>query len=262
MATKKNNTGYTIRVKNPKGTYSKMEPKDLKESFKEIPKTIKKVDTINSNGKTFFELLGEMAGKYSKIKFRNYLFEDIGTQLRDLTFDEKVLFLENLEDLIESVKFDALHLRGKDYSKLDINTMFEDFLKFKRKSLENTKPFHNTQKNEPIVNNKGNKGNSQPEYDINNWNKICFDLFNYLAENYNSTAIKQKFINIWFYLEYHTKDNYMFNFKKDLYKIYISDRFKFDFSKTKLNKPNNFDNQLQILDNLYTNYCNKLKEGQ
>ncbi len=101
--------------------------------------------------------------------------------------------------------------------------------------------------------------NETSEYDVNIWNKESFDLFNYLAENYNATAQKQKFINIWLYLEHNTKDHYVFNFGKDKYKEFITKKFSFDFSKAKINKPNNYENQLTILNNHYTTYCNKLK---
>ncbi len=101
------------------------------------------------------------------------------------------------------------------------------------------------------------KRSKNNDFDIDIWNKECFDLFNYFADNYNSTAKKQKFINIWFYLEYETPDSYVFNFKKDFYKKYITKRFGFDFSKAKINKPNNYPNQLINLENHYKNYCNK-----
>lgn len=101
--------------------------------------------------------------------------------------------------------------------------------------------------------------NTPAEYNIDFWNKECFELFKHLAENYNATAKKQKFINIWLYLKYNTKDNLVFTYGKEKYKTYVTTEFKFDFSKAKINKPNNFDNQLTILHNHYTNYCNKLK---
>ena len=96
------------------------------------------------------------------------------------------------------------------------------------------------------------------EFDVNFWDKDCFGLFNFLSDNYNATAQKQKFINIWFYLKYHTRSSYVFNYPKDKYKPYILSRFNIDIKK--LNKPNNFDNQLIILNNHFTNYCNMLNE--
>lgn len=101
--------------------------------------------------------------------------------------------------------------------------------------------------------------NQLVQYDINFWNKECFDFFNYLAENYNATVQKQKFINIWFYLEYSTPNNFVFNYPKEKYRNYVSEKFNFDFAKAKMNKPNNFDNQLVIMSDHYTEYCNKLK---
>lgn len=97
------------------------------------------------------------------------------------------------------------------------------------------------------------------KFDSNNWNDKCFDLFNYLCDNYKKKAKTQKFTNIWFYLEYDTTNDYVFNFTKDDYKLFITDNLKFDFSKAKMNKPNNYEAQLIILNNHYTVYCNKLK---
>jgi hypothetical protein len=97
------------------------------------------------------------------------------------------------------------------------------------------------------------------DYNINHWNKECFDLFNYLNDNYNATAKKQKFINIWFYLEYNTSDTYIFNYPKEEYKQYITANCGIDFTKSKMNKPANFESQLLILNTHFSNHCNKLK---
>lgn len=100
----------------------------------------------------------------------------------------------------------------------------------------------------------------EPEkFDSNNWNEKCFNLFNYLCDKYKMKAKTQKYTNIWFYLEYNTEDDYVFNFPKEDYKLFITDNIKFDFSRAKMNKPNNYETQLTILNNHYIAYCNKLK---
>lgn len=99
---------------------------------------------------------------------------------------------------------------------------------------------------------------TEKEFSPNHWNEVTFNLFNYFVENYNATFKKQKFINIWFYLEYHTLDHFVFDFTKDEYAKYVLKEFSVQLKK--LNKPENFEKQLGILNGHYTKYSNKLKE--
>jgi hypothetical protein len=210
-----------------------MENKEAGDAFKELSRRL-----LNNVNDTY-------------VIFKNNILEEI-KHLK--TNNKKIEFIEkNIKNLIEQ----DIHSKGDYTIKWKVKEL--NIILIQLKEINN---LGSKSENNKITDMPFNNGGTATEYDINFWNKDCFDLFNYLVDNYNATAKKQKFVNIWFYLEYNTKNNYVFNYGKEKYKKYVSDRFDFDFNTAKLNKPNNFDNQLTILNNLYTSYCNKLKEAE
>lgn len=205
-------------------------------------------------------LLNQLKYRFDEIEHQQINIEKEHKRLRNQDLNSWT----NSEIEMNQIEIDYFHeiLNLCDDAKANIieNLAIHNFTFFdgeKKKFLEYLEPDHHLRRKrkeaKPAL-----PAENKTEYDENFWCMKCFGLFNYLSDNYNATAKIQKFINIWFYLEYETPPDYVFNFAKDNYKPYIFERFSIEIKK--MNKPTNYDNQLIILNNHYSNYCNKLKE--
>ncbi|PKP29040.1 MAG: hypothetical protein CVU01_01950 [Bacteroidetes bacterium HGW-Bacteroidetes-18] len=87
------------------------------------------------------------------------------------------------------------------------------------------------------------------DVNLNHWNEACFNLCNYLIENYH-TGIKRQLTNIWYYLKDGLQDeNYYFKMTKDDYIEFIEATLKIkltNFDKSEFK----FDVELRTLNEL------------
>lgn len=85
-------------------------------------------------------------------------------------------------------------------------------------------------------------------FDPNNWNSNCFNLFNYLVENYTAKDGKTiKYINIWYFLKRVVdKKVYTFTFTQEKYMLFIKDNFDINIKKF-AKAEYDFDEQKSIL---------------
>ncbi|MBG6062789.1 hypothetical protein IWX83_002590 [Flavobacterium sp. CG_9.1] len=71
-------------------------------------------------------------------------------------------------------------------------------------------------------------------FNRNNWNQECFNLFNFLVDNYEKKG-KVKFINIYYFLKNKTDKNvYVFKYTIDHYKLFISSNYEIQFKTFKV----------------------------
>jgi hypothetical protein len=67
------------------------------------------------------------------------------------------------------------------------------------------------------------------DFNLNEFNEITFNLFNYLIVNYNKKG-KVKYLNIFRYLKEINKDSYAFNFTQKTYKEYIYKKYEVELT--------------------------------
>lgn len=95
----------------------------------------------------------------------------------------------------------------------------------------------------------------KPDFNRNNWNEKCFELFNYLIENYEKEG-NIKFINIFYFLRKKVdKEIYAFAFTIDQYKNFIKSKYniklstfrtaEFDFEDKEIPKLNGFESDFR-----------------
>jgi hypothetical protein len=78
------------------------------------------------------------------------------------------------------------------------------------------------------------KDTEKSNFNRNNWNQECFELFNFLIGNYEKKG-KVKFINIYYFLKNKTDKNvYVFTFTIDQYKLFISSNYEIQFKTFKV----------------------------
>jgi hypothetical protein len=78
------------------------------------------------------------------------------------------------------------------------------------------------------------KDTEKSNFNRNNWNQECFELFNFLIGNYEKKG-KVKFINIYYFLKNKTDKNvYVFTFTIDQYKLLISSNYEIQFKTFKV----------------------------
>lgn len=96
------------------------------------------------------------------------------------------------------------------------------------------------------------------EFNVNDWNLECYNLFLYLSERYQHKREISKYINIWFFLDYLEDTNYQFNLTKGDYALKIKTWFNIEIKK--MNKPSNYDSKpLKTMNNLFAEFKTKLK---
>lgn len=83
----------------------------------------------------------------------------------------------------------------------------------------------------------------------NNWSKECYDLFNFLHENYQARTIKKKYQTIYFYLTERAKGNQAFNSIRKNYIKTVKEKVS-GFDVTKINRPNDFEDQAIVISDL------------
>lgn len=95
----------------------------------------------------------------------------------------------------------------------------------------------------------------KPDFNRNHWNEKCFELFNYLIENYEKEG-NIKFINIFYFLRKKVdKEIYVFDFTINQYKNFIKSKYniilttfrtaEFDFEDKEIPKLNSFESDFR-----------------
>lgn len=88
-----------------------------------------------------------------------------------------------------------------------------------------------------------------PIFNRNNWNQKCFDLFNYLIDNYEKKG-KIKYINIFYFFKNEiTNTDYAFNHTIDSYKIFITEKYKVKLNTFRTAEADFNDKVIPILKN-------------
>lgn len=95
------------------------------------------------------------------------------------------------------------------------------------------------------------KRDSYLNYNPNEWNEKCFELFNYLIDNYTAKNGKIiKFINIWYFLRKEVdKKNYTFTYTQEKFTALIQEKFNITIKKF-AKAEYDFDEQKSILHSL------------
>jgi hypothetical protein len=95
----------------------------------------------------------------------------------------------------------------------------------------------------------------KPDFNRNHWNEKCFELFNYLIDNYEKEG-NIKYINIFYFLRKKVnKEIYTFDFTIDQYKIFTKSKYniklstfrtaEFDFEDKEVPKLNGFESDFR-----------------
>lgn len=85
----------------------------------------------------------------------------------------------------------------------------------------------------------------QNDFDVNYFNKNCYELFLYLVENYNKKG-KVKFINIFYFLKKEVdKKVYTFNFIQKYYTVFVKEKYEIEIKKYETVE--NFESERSVL---------------
>lgn len=94
----------------------------------------------------------------------------------------------------------------------------------------------------------------EPKFNRNRWNEKCFNLFNYLIENYEKKG-KIKFINIFYFLKNDVdKSSYPFAFTIKQYKVFIASKYDVKLIKFKTAEYDFKDKEVPILNAFEANF--------
>lgn len=75
-----------------------------------------------------------------------------------------------------------------------------------------------------------NLNSRKNQVDLNHWNQECFDLFEYLYDNYY-TGTKRELTNLWYYFKIQPNDEkYYFKMTKTDYKSFIKEKYREDLT--------------------------------
>lgn len=144
--------------------------------------------------------------------------------------------LDNFKYLNEIV-LPRLIERKNEVKKTFIDKKVDNFL------FSNTENFLKTE--DAAVETKKNKDKS--DFNKNHWNEKCFELFNYLIDNYEKKG-NVKFINVFYFLKNKvSKEIYAFAFTIDQYKIFIESQYGVKFNTFKTSEFDFEDKVIPIL---------------
>lgn len=157
-------------------------------------------EKINS-GKSIEEINSE------KNLLINNVAKNLTAEFENYSFNEKLEYYKNIIPILIE----------------DFNQKKEEFYINKTKDLfkfeSEQDAFYNSITNDTLLN-----------YNRNYWNQNCFNLFNYLVDNYEKKG-KIKFVNIYYFLKNHVdKKKYAFSFTIDNYKIFISNNYNINIT--------------------------------
>jgi hypothetical protein len=98
------------------------------------------------------------------------------------------------------------------------------------------------------------------EYNTSQFNDFTYKLFNHIIEEYTTSKGKVKFINIWYFLKRDiiNKQNIMFNFTQDAYKIFVKQKHTIEIKKFEKAAFKYEDTEKGILQNITTIYLKNL----
>lgn len=134
--------------------------------------------------------------------------------------DQKVIFIlrqiEAVKNEIDITKEKILKVPNFKFN-YQKNSIYNSYLEFlKRKEIETTNTTHEP---EAI-----DLSNTNSDFNLNKFNKITYNLFNYLIGNYQKKG-NVKYLNIYKFLKKINKKVYAFNFTQKEYTIYILKNF-------------------------------------
>jgi hypothetical protein len=127
------------------------------------------------------------------------------------------------------------------------NELKQQFINKKVDNLlfPNTENFWKTE--DAAVESNINKIKNKPDFNRNHWNEKCFELFNYLIDNYEKKG-KVKFINIFYFLKNKVdQSTYAFSFTIDQYKTFIESKYDIKFKTFKTAELDFEDKEVPIL---------------
>ena len=93
-------------------------------------------------------------------------------------------------------------------------------------------------------------------FDVKMWNKPCFELFEYLMDNY-FTRKKVQITSVWFFLKELNSDRYIISCTKEVYKNHI--KINYSIEITNFDKPVIWPPVEKILNDLLTNFETRKK---
>ncbi|SFF27006.1 hypothetical protein [Flavobacterium xueshanense] len=138
------------------------------------------------------------------------------------------------------------------------NELKQQFINKKVDKLlfSNTENFLKTE--DTVVESNKNKIKNKPDFNRNHWNEKCFELFNYLIDNYEKKG-KVKFINIFYYLKNKVDKNiYVFSFTIDQYKTFIESKHNIKLTTFRTAEFDFEDNEIPVLNAFAADFRNEV----
>ena len=181
---------------------------------------------------------------YTKKEFLDGCLEAVSFLKYELLSDNDINELEANESYEKKYKLNLCQLHILPINDIGIISYF-DIIAIENALLELQQP----------------QQESKTEYNTSQFNDFTFKLFNHIVNEYTTSKGKVKFINIWYFLKRDIikKENIMFNFNQNDYKIFIKKTHTIEIKKFEKAAFKYVDTEKDILQNIASTYLKNLK---